>query len=66
MLQRIKSVALLPPPWLQIDATLAHIVVEMEKNLTGIPSGGIVVCSSISIALITLVSSLEVGDHFGG
>jgi hypothetical protein len=29
---------LLPPPWLQIDATLAHMVVEMEKNLTGIPS----------------------------
>ncbi|CAM6042468.1 unnamed protein product [Sphagnum compactum] len=54
MLQRIKSVALLPPPWLQIDAALAHIVVEMEKNLTGIPSGGIVVCSSISIALINL------------
>jgi len=50
----------------QIDATLAHVGVEMEKNLTGISSGGIVVCSSISIALINLVSSLEVSDHFGG
>jgi hypothetical protein len=29
---------LLPPPWLQIDATSAHMGVEMEKNLTGIPS----------------------------
>jgi len=38
MLQRIKSMALMPPPWLQIDATLAHMVVEMEKNLTGIHS----------------------------
>jgi hypothetical protein len=56
----------MPPPWLQIDATLAHMVVEMEKNLTGIHSWGIVVCSSISIALINLVSSLEVGEHFGG
>jgi hypothetical protein len=35
------------------------MVVEMEKNLTGIPSGGIVVCSSISIAL-KWVTTLEV------
>jgi hypothetical protein len=54
------------PPQLQIDATSAHMVVEMKKNLTGIHSWGIVVWSSISIALINLVISLEVGDHFGG
>ncbi len=57
--------ALQPPPWLQIDATAAHMAVEMKKNFTGIRSRGIVVCRDISIALINLVISLEVGDHFG-
>ncbi len=38
MLQRIKSMALQPPPWLQSDATAAHMAVEMKKNLTGIRS----------------------------
>jgi hypothetical protein len=30
--------ALQPPPWLQVDATAAHMAVEMKKNLTGIRS----------------------------
>jgi hypothetical protein len=38
MLQRIKTMALQPPSWLQIDATAAHMAVGMKKNLTGICS----------------------------
>jgi len=66
MLQRIKTMALQPPSCLQIDATAAHMAGAMKKYLTGIRSSGIVVCSDIPIALINLVISLEVGDHFGG
>jgi hypothetical protein len=38
MLPRIKTMALQPPPWLQIDATAAHMAVEMKKNFTAIHS----------------------------
>jgi hypothetical protein len=38
MLQRIKSMALQPPPWLRSDATAAHMAVEMKKNLAEIRS----------------------------
>ncbi len=62
MLQRIKSMALQPPPWLRSDATAAHMAVEMKKNLAGIRSWEIVVRSGISAALINLVISFKSGQ----